>query len=107
MTTISKRDQERIRKHRKLTGETAKCFYDIPITRETWDRIVCEYGIGESPVEADANLEEYYWENPDGSIRLLTKSDPRESNKPITEITVFARQEVVDWIEEVIGGRSS
>ncbi len=107
MTTISKRDQERIRKHQQLTGETARCFYDISITRETWDRIVKEYDICESPMEADTDLEEFYWENPEGTVRLLTKRDPREFDKSIMEITVFARQEVVEWIETVIGGRSS
>lgn len=102
MGIISKRDQERIRKHQQATGETARCFYDISISRETWERIVKEYGICESPVEADADLEEFYWENPQATVRLLTKGDPRESVKSVTEVTVFARREVVDWIEGIV-----
>ncbi len=91
MSIISKLDPERIRKLQQKIGETSRCFSDVSITREMWEGIVKEYGICGSPVEVDAELGEYHWENPDGTVRLITKGDPRESDKPITEITVFAR----------------
>ncbi len=103
MPIISKRDQERIRKHQQASGETARCFYGIPIPPETWARIAEEYEICAEPLEADADLGQYYWENPDATVRLLTKGDPRDPAGTVTEITVFARQEVVDWIGKAIG----
>ena len=91
MSIVSRLDPERMRKFQQKTGESSRCFSDVSITREMWGRIVKEYGICGSPVEVDTELEEYYWENQDRTVRLITKGDPRESDKPITEITVFAR----------------
>ncbi len=91
MSIVSKLDPERIRKLQQKTGESSRCFSDVSITREMWERIVKEYGICGSPVEIDAEQGEFYWENPDGTVRLITKGDPREANRPVTEITVFAK----------------
>lgn len=91
MSIISKLDPERIRKLQQKTGETSRRFSEVSITREMWEGIVKEYGICGSPVEVDADLGEFYWENPDGTVRLITKGDPREAGNIITEITVFAR----------------
>lgn len=96
MGIISKRMQDQIRQYQQETGETARCFSEVSISREIWDKIVRGYGISEEPVEVDATLEEYYWENPDATVRLLTKGDPMESGKPVTEITVFAGRKVVE-----------
>ena len=56
MSIVSKLDPERIRKLQQKTGESSRCFSDVSITREMWDRIVKEYGICGSPVKVDADL---------------------------------------------------
>ena len=102
MTIISKRDQERIRRHQDETGETAKCIYGIPISREAWISILVKYQISRTPAEYDPDLNMSYWINPDETVRILSKGNPFTEKYPITEITVYAKPDVVDWIEKQI-----
>lgn len=102
MTIISKRDQERIRRHQDETGETAKCIYGVQIPVELWGRILEKYQISGTPVECDTDLNMFYWINSDETVRILSRGNPFTEKDPITEITVYARPDVIDWIEKQI-----
>ena len=105
MGIISKRDQERIRKHQQTTGETARCFSGISLTKELWDKIAEKYGIPESPLENEDGTGLVYWESKDGKVRMLTRGNPNESEEPVEEITVYAKKEVVEAIGKVLKGK--
>ncbi len=102
MTIISKRMQDQIRKYQQETGETARCFSDISLTRELWEKITEKYGIPESPLENEDGTGLIYWESGNGLVRLLTRGNPNESATPIEEITVYAKPKVVDAIGSLL-----
>ena len=104
MSIISKRDQDRIRKYQETTGETARCFTDVAISGQTWSDIVQKYGILKEPLEIDTDLEFCYWENRDGSVRLLTKGNPGDKTVVVSEITVYARPRIVSEIGNFLQG---
>lgn len=104
MPIISKRDQERIRKHQEATGETARCFADLSISGKIWSKIVKKYEILKDPLEVDTDLGFCYWENQAGTVRLLTKGDPRDETSIVSEVTVYARPEVVSEIDNFLQG---
>jgi hypothetical protein len=105
MPIISKRDQERIRRYQEMTGETAKCFYNISISTELWKKILEKYQVNITPAEHDKDLNQFYWMNPDETVRILSDANPFTENKAITVITVFAKQGVIDWFEELFKER--
>ena len=102
MPIISKRDQERIRLYQEMTGETAKCLENISIPRELWVKIIDRYQINNTPAEHDEDLNQFFWMNPDKNVRILSDANPFAESKDITVITVFAKQKVIDWIEELL-----
>ena len=105
MTTISKRDQERIRRYQEKTGTTAKCLFNISISKELWEKIIGKYQVNKIPAEHDERSVKYYWVNPDETVRILSDANPFTESKSITEITVYAKQEVIDWIEDLFKNR--
>ena len=102
MGIISKRMQEQIRKYQQETGETAKCFSGISLTKELWEKIAKKYGIPESPLENEDGTGLVYWEGKDGKVRMLTRGNPNESDEPVEEITVYAKPKVVEDIESLL-----
>ncbi|MFA6292201.1 MAG: hypothetical protein WC637_10490 [Victivallales bacterium] len=102
MFIISKRDQARIRKHQEATGETARCFADLAISEQVWSELVQKYGIIKEPLEIDTDLGFCYWENHDGSVRLLTKGNPGDKIVVVSEITVYANPAVVSEIDNFL-----
>ena len=53
-----------------------------------------EYGICGSPVEVDAELGEFHWENPDGTVRFITKGDPSEAGTRVMCLTATWPQDI-------------
>lgn len=102
MFIISKRDQRRIREYQEATGETARGFADVAISAQVWSELIQKYGIIKEPLEIDTDLGFCYWENQDGSVRLLSKGNPGEKTVIVSEITVYAKPEVVSEIDKFL-----
>ena len=102
MGIISRHMQKQIRKYQQETGESAKCFSGISLTKEVWLKLSEEYGIPENPLENEDGTGLIYWESTDGKVRLLTRGNPMEADTPVGEVTVYAKPEVIVEIMKIL-----